>query len=101
MKSKSLFNKILYETHGNKYNVNTLLGNIMSSDDKIAQRTELGQEITRQASRAKKGINADIKDRLDDKEYSNKADRVKSHNNKTKKTKTVGMVRTIKTMKKR
>lgn len=101
MKSKSLFNKIMYETHGNKYNVNTLLGNIMSSDDKIAQRTELGQEIARQASRAKKGINAGIKDRLNDREYSNKADRIRSHNNKTKKTKTVGVVKTIKTTKKR
>lgn len=92
MKNKSLFSKILYQTQGRPYDPKILLTNIMSSDDKLVQRTELGKDIERVNKFAKKGINATKSEHSDDSKFTN-------HSNKIKRTQTVSQTKKTGTVK--
>lgn len=92
MKNKSLFSKALYQTTGSPYNPKVLLTKIMSSDDKLIQRTELGQDIERVKKLSKKGMDAAKSDHSDDAKFI-------AHSNKIKRTKTVNTVKKIGTTK--
>lgn len=93
MQNKSLFNKTMYDVHGSKLDVKVLLNTIMSSDDKIAQRQELGNEIERKISKSKnQGTNAAITTSTDDSKYTEKA-------KNSKRTNVVGTVKNSKVIK--
>lgn len=93
MRNKSLFDKTMYEVHGTKLDVKTLLNSIMDSDDKIAQRQELGNEIERNLSKSKKhGISGAITTSTDDKKYT-------ATSKNSRRTKTINSVKSSKIIK--
>lgn len=91
MKNKSLFSKSMYTTYGKKYDINTLKQNIMHSDDKIAQRTQLGKELEDLKKSSKKGINKDLN--TEDKRFLNKTTK---NVRKTQLVKKVGNTKKVK-----
>lgn len=94
MLNKSLFMKSMYTTYGQKYNPNTLKQSIMSSEDKLVQRTKLGKEIEDLKRSSKKGINKDMN--ASDNRFSKSSLKSKNVSN----TPVVGKVSLVKSVKK-